>query len=70
MAYVSGKFKTKKSLKEAVKNGEKVRVYSNSVFGGDVEPGSVAYVKMPVEMHKWYAQVKLDNDGCIAKIMG
>ena len=55
MAYVSGKFKTKKSLKEAVAKGEKVRVYSNSMFGGDSEPGTVAYVKMPVDFHKWYA---------------
>ena len=69
MAYVSGKFKTKKSLTEAVKNGEKVRVYSNSMFGGDSEPGTVAYVKMPVDFHKWYAQVKLDDEGYIAKIM-
>ena len=68
MAYVSGKFKTKKSLIAAVKSGEKVKVHSNSMFDGDPEPGEVAYVKMPVDFHRWYATCKIGEDGYIKTV--
>ena len=66
--YVSGKFKTKKSLVTAVKAGEKVMAYSNSPFEGGPEPGDVVYIKMPPDYHKWYAQCKIGEDGYIATV--
>lgn len=55
--YVSSKFKTKKSLKEAIKSGEEVFAMSNSMYP---ESGTGnATLQMPVDFHRWYAQIKI-----------
>lgn len=55
--YVSSKFKTKKSLKEAIKSGEEVYAMSNSMHP---ESGTGnATLQMPVDFHRWYAQIKI-----------
>tara|TARA_R110000787_G_scaffold144865_6_gene258725 strand:+ start:595 stop:792 length:198 start_codon:yes stop_codon:yes gene_type:complete len=57
--YVSAKFKTKKSLKDAVKSGDEVYAISNSLFP---ESGTgQATLSMPVDYHKWYAQIVIEN---------
>lgn len=42
MAYTVSNFKTKKVMKEAVKNGEQVEVYQPGLFGPDVKDGQVS----------------------------
>ncbi len=55
--YVSSKFKTKKSLKDAIKSGEEVYAMSNSMYP---ESGTGnATLQMPVDFHRWYAQIKI-----------
>ncbi len=55
--YVSSKFKTKKSLKDAIKSGEEVFAMSNSMYP---ESGTGnATLQMPVDFHRWYAQIKI-----------
>ena len=57
--YVSAKFKTKKSLKEAIKSGAEVYAMSNSMHP---ESGTGrATLSMPVDYHKWWAEVELVN---------
>ena len=70
MAYTQLNYKTKKALKEAVKNGEKVEVYQPGLFGPLVPDGSAA-VEGPhyPEPHKWYASVEV-KDGIIVKVKG
>lgn len=56
-------FKTKKELKEAVANGQKVGVYQPGPFGGgDIVDGqySVEGPHYP-QPHRWYAEVKVQN---------
>ena len=57
--YVSAKFKTKKSLKEAIKSGDEVYAMSNSMHP---ESGTgKATLSMPADYHKWYAQIVIEN---------
>ena len=57
--YVAAKFKTKKSLKDAIKAGEEVYAISNSMHP---ESGTGrATLSMPVDYHKWYAQIEIEN---------
>ena len=59
--YVNPNFKTKKELKEAVKKGETVKIFSPGPF--PVEDSGVAFVEGPhyPKPHKWYAQVRVKN---------
>jgi len=59
MAYVDPNFKTKKALKEAVANGDDVRVFSPGPFGCTIN--GTEYIEGPhyPEPHKWYAQVEV-----------
>jgi len=57
--YVSAKFKTKKSLKDAIKSGDEVYAMSNSMHP---ESGTgKATLAMPADYHKWYAQIVIEN---------
>lgn len=72
MAYTSRNFKTKKALKEAIANGEKISVFQpNNMFGPSAEPpkNGRTTVEGPhyPEPHKWYASVTLE-DGYIVKV--
>ena len=60
--YVSLNCTTKEALKDAIKNGFKVRVFVNFSKSQTVErPHDPA-------PHTWYAEVTLDDDGYIIKV--
>ena len=65
--YCSPNFKTKKALKEAVANGEKVTVFSPGPFPCP-QDGSVT-LEGPhyPEPHRWYASVIVEN-GRVIKV--
>ena len=67
MAYVSPNFKTKTAMKKAVKAGEAVRVFSNSMYPG-VQDGE-EYVEGPHSPapHTWYAVVQV-QDGLVKRV--
>lgn len=68
--YVDPNFKTKKALKQAIKNGEMVSAFQPGPFGPDVSDGdhSVEGPHYP-EPHRWYARVRIKN-GMVVKILG
>lgn len=65
--YTTKNFKTKKALKEAVKNGEKIEVYQEGPFSA-VQNGRIS-LEGPhkPEPHKWYASAEV-KDGVIVKV--
>ncbi|MFA6270666.1 MAG: hypothetical protein WC657_05685 [Candidatus Paceibacterota bacterium] len=65
--YTTRNFKNKKALKDAVKAGEQVRLYSPG-FGSPKENG-VEFVEGPhyPEPHKWYAEVTV-KDGIVVAV--
>lgn len=67
MAYTSINFPSLKKLKEAVKSGEKVTIYSNGPF--PPKENGVEFVEGPhyPKPHSWYAKVKVEN-GVIVKV--
>jgi hypothetical protein len=66
--YVHPNFKTKKALKEAVKNGEPVTVTNPGPFDQPPNTGS-ATIEGPhyPEPHRWYAQVDI-TDGLVTGV--
>jgi len=67
MAYVSPNFKTKKKLKEAIKAGRTVEVFSPGPFG--CKQNGAEYIEGPhyPEPHRWYAEVQV-KDGRVIKV--
>ena len=71
--YTVRNFRTKKSLKEAVMAGERVRVYQpfgNTHLMGEVFPeNGTVYLEGPhyPEPHTWYAEATL-KDGVVVKV--
>lgn len=67
--YTHQNFKTKKALKTAVLNGEKITVYQPGPFGGDEPKDGTVYLEGPhyPAAHTWYASATL-KDGIIVKI--
>jgi len=67
--YTERNFKTKKALKEAVANGEKVAYYQPGPFGGNEPKDGTFCVEGPhyPEPHRWYAQCTV-KDGYITKV--
>lgn len=67
--YTYENFKTKKALKEAVANGEKIAIYQPGPFGGDDPKDGTFCVEGPhyPEPHRWYAEVEI-KDGYIVKV--
>ena len=67
--YTYENFKTKKALKEAVANGEKIAIYQPGPFGGEDPKDGKFCVEGPhyPEPHKWYAEVEI-KDGYIVKV--
>lgn len=65
--YTVTNFLTKKALKEAVKDGKYVTLYSPG-FGRPVHDGT-EYVEGPhyPKPHKWYAEVEVEN-GLVVKV--
>ena len=68
MAYVDPNFKTKKALKQAVRDGQRVSVYSPGPFGCRTD--GTEFVEGPhyPEPHRWYAQVEVKN-GFVVKVL-
>ena len=68
MAYVHPNYKTKKALKEAVKEGKEVDVYSPGPYptkeNGEETIEGPHYPKP----HTWYARVMV-KDGCVVKVI-
>lgn len=72
MAYVHPNFKSKKALKDAIKDGRKVEVFQpNNIFNREFHPNDRGIaVEGPhyPEPHKWYAMVDLDDEGYVCKV--
>ena len=67
--YTSPNFKTKKLLKEAVKEGKTVSVFSPGPF--PAKKDGVEFVEGPhyPQPHTWYAKVEL-KEGYVVKVLG
>jgi len=67
--YTDNNFKTKKELKEAVKKGRKIGVYTPGPFTASVPTDGVCSVEGPwyPKPHTWYARVIL-KDGVIVQV--
>jgi len=67
MAYAMTNFKTKKALKEAVKNGERVAIFSPGPF--PVKQNGIEVLEGPhyPQPHTWYAEVEV-KDGIVVKV--
>jgi hypothetical protein len=67
--YVQPNFKTKKALKEAVREGRNVTIFQPGPFGGEPRDGVVHGVEGPhyPEPHRWYASVTV-KDGQVIKV--
>lgn len=62
--YTSKNFKTKKALKEAVANGEKISVFQpNNIFNVPSPVNGKATIEGPhyPAAHKWWASVEVRN---------
>ena len=65
--YCSPNFKTKKALKEAVANGEKVTVFSPGPFPCPQDGSITLEGPHYPEPHRWYASVIVEN-GRVVKV--
>jgi hypothetical protein len=67
--YVSPNYKTKKELKEAVKEGVQVMIFAPGPFGGNSPISGVQVVEGPhyPKPHTWCAEVIAEN-GIVVKV--
>ena len=67
--YVNPNFKTKKALKAAVANNDKITILQPGPFGGNEQKDGITAVEGPhyPEPHRWYAEVILAN-GHVIKV--
>jgi len=67
MTYASKNYKTKKALKDAIKNGEIVEVYEPGL--GTIPENGTVYLEGPhyPAPHTWYAQGTMQN-GKLVKV--
>lgn len=65
--YCSKNFKTKKALKEAVKNGEKLTIFAPGLGTPVTNGREVLEGPWYPEAHTWYAGVTM-KDGIIVKV--
>ena len=67
--YTTKNFKTKKSLKEAIKSGKQINVYQPGPYGGNEPLNGEVLIEGPhyPEPHTWYATGTLKN-GILIKI--
>lgn len=65
--YTRPAFKTKKELKEAVKQGVRVEAYSPGPFGGTFNGSDVIEGPEYPKPHRWYASVEIQN-GLVVKV--
>lgn len=69
--YTDWNFKTKKALKDAVANGEKITVYQPGPFGGNEPANGDIALEGPhyPAPHTWYASATLQN-GIVVRVDG
>ena len=67
MAYVSPNFKTKKALKEAVAQGQRVTVFSPGPFPANENGREAIEGPHYPQPHTWYASVEVVN-GVVTKV--
>lgn len=67
--YVEPNFKSKKALKEAVKAGEQVTVFSPGPFPAPTEGRTSVEGPHYPEPHRWYASVEVTG-GVVTKVLG
>ena len=67
--YTDINFKTKKALREAVKDGKRVTYYQPGPFGGNEPLDGEIFCEGPhyPEPHRWYAKCTV-KDGAIIKV--
>ena len=60
--YTEQNFKSKKALKNAVENGEKIAIFQPGPFGGIPKSGTIC-LEGPhfPQPHTWYATVEMEN---------
>lgn len=66
--YVEPNFKTKKALKEAVKAGQQVTVFSPGPFPAKTDGRETIEGPHYPAPHSWYAQVQVEN-GLVTKVL-
>jgi len=72
MAYVSPNYKTKKALREAVKDGQAVSVFQpGGMFPLTVPANGQVSVEGPhyPEPHRWYAVVLVNSENNVVKVL-
>ena len=67
MAYTEINFKTKKELKQAVKDGKRISIFSPGPFGCVKNGTEVIEGPHYPKPHRWYAQVEMKN-GLVVKV--
>lgn len=67
MAYTTFNYKSKKALREAVKAGVKVSIYSPGPFGCKTDGNEFLEGPHYPEPHRWYASVTV-VDGFVTKV--
>lgn len=66
--YVAPNFKSKKALKDAVKNGDAVEVFSPGPFPAPTNGRASVEGPHYPEPHRWYAQVEV-ADGKVTRVV-
>lgn len=63
MLYTNRNFKTKKALKQAIADGERITVFQPGPFGGNEPDEGRIGIEGPhyPEPHRWYAEAVLEN---------
>ncbi len=67
--YAKVNFKSKKALKQAVSDGQRIGIYQVGPFGGNEPSNGTVYLEGPwyPEPHRWYATAEV-KDGIIVKV--
>jgi hypothetical protein len=67
--YTTRNFRTKKELREAISNGERVTVYQPGPFGGNEPRDGTVFLEGPhyPAAHCWYGEAVL-KDGVVIRV--
>lgn len=67
--YAKIDFPTKKALKQAIANGDKIGIFQPGPFGGNEPDNGTVYLEGPhyPKPHKWYASAQV-KDGLIVSV--
>ena len=67
--YVRPSFKTKKALRMALADGQRVTIFEPG--GWPIDPAKTRHsIEGPnFEMHRWYAVVQVDANGVVTKVV-